>query len=187
LLKAVRRARARLPAAHRALLDELRTQEAAIDHWPGGVQDLYRSIGQAPPPAPALVGAAAVWLDGLRTVVFNAALLHETCLGLTDEARGELIASIAWHEYGHALSLARSTPEQRDRGEQLLARLPEGMRAAIDYPGSYRRSEVFDEIMATVYAVMIARVRTHGYGVPAFLHPDVVHEFMEVIPWPPSR
>jgi hypothetical protein len=185
LLDEIRRARARLPAQHRNLLEQIGAQEAAVDDWPAGVRDLYRSIQEEPPSERALAGAAAVWLDGLRVVVFNAPLLHEATIGLSDSAREEFVAYVAWHEYGHALSLTRSTREQREDGERLLRLLPDGMRGSIDYPGGYRRLEVFDEVIATVYAVIISRVRKHGYGVPSFLHHDIGHAFREVIPWPP--
>lgn len=187
LLREIKRARARLPVEHRNLLEQIGAQEAAVDDWPSGVQDLYVSVREVPPPDASLAGAAAVWLDGLRVVVFNAPLLHETTRGLNDSAREEFVAYIAWHEYGHALSLTRSTREQREDGERLLALLPHGMRSSIDYPGGYKRMEVFDEVIATVYAVMISRVRTDGYGVPRFLHQDILHAFKEVIPWPPTR
>lgn len=69
----------------------------------------------------------------------------------------------------------------------MLGLLPDGLRETIDYPGGYRRLEVFDEVIATVYAWLVSRIRTDGYGVPAFLHPDVAHAFKEVILWPPSH
>lgn len=46
---------------------------------------------------------------------------------------------------------------------------------------------MFDEVIATVYAVLIGRIRTDGHGLPEFLHPDVTDAFKEVIPWPPSH
>ena len=187
LLREIRRARFQLPTAHRNLLDEIGAQETAIDDWPGGVEDLYRSIRETPPARESLAGAAAVWLDGLRMVAFNAGLFHEATVGLDDESREALVASVAWHEYGHALSLNRSTSHQRQGGERLLSLLPAGLRGSIDYPGGYRRSEVFDEVIATVYAVMVSRVRTYGYGAPDYLHPDVFDAFKEVIPWPPNH
>jgi hypothetical protein len=115
-------------------------------------------------------------------------LLRESTEGLEDAARESLLATIAWHEYGHALSLTCSTSEQRSSGVRLLGLLPEGMRASIDFPTGYRASQVFDEVIATVYAVMVDRaVRTCDYGPPEYLHPDVLKAFKEVIPWPPSR
>jgi hypothetical protein len=169
------------------LLEQLRAQEAVVDDWPRGVRDLYATLGEDPPSDGALAYAAAVWLDGLRMVVFNGPLVDARTAGLTEEARTALVAYIAWHEYGHALSLTRSTPEQREGGVRLLELLPAGMRASIDYPGGYRRMEVFDEVIATVYTLLISRIRDHGYRIPEFLNSQIVHAFKEVIPWPPSR
>lgn len=187
LLTEIREARAQLPAEHRNLLAQIGTQEGVVQDWPTGVQDLFRSVQEVPPSDAALVNAAAVWLDGLRTVVFNGPLMQAATAGLTDASRKQLVAYIAWHEYGHALSLTRSTHEQRKSGVRLLGLLSDGMRASIDYPGGYSRLQVFDEIIATVYALLISRIRTDGYGVPEFLHPEIVQAFKEVIPWPPSQ
>jgi hypothetical protein len=187
LLSEIREARAQLPAEHRNLLAQIGTHEGVVEDWPNGVQDLFRSVQEVPPSDAALVNAAAVWLDGLRTVVFNGPLMLAATTGLTDTSRKQLVAYIAWHEYGHALSLTRSTLEQRRSGVHLLGLLSDGMRASIDYPGGYGRLQVFDEVVATVYALLISRIRTDGYGVPEFLHPEIVQAFKEVIPWPPSQ
>lgn len=136
LLHEIRVVRAQLPSQHQVLLEQIGTQEVAIDEWPSGVQDLYRTLRAAPPAEAELADAAAVYLDELRTIAFNASRLHELISGLTDE---------------------------------------------------WRRTELFDEVVAAVYAMMVERVRTHGYGVPEFLHRDVFEAFQDVIPWPPTR
>jgi len=184
----VRRARRQLPSEHKALLDQLGVQECVVDDWPGGVQDLYRTILEAPPRDEALKDAAAVWLDGLRVVAFNAPFLKGATAGLNRDAARGAIAVLAWHEYGHALSVTRSTAEHKRDGVRLLGLLPPGIRAAIDYPGGYRQPEVFDEVIATVYAVMVVGVVRAGvYSSPDWLHADVYEAFQEVIPWPPRR
>lgn len=187
LLREIREARAQLPAERRNLLAQIGAHEGVVEDWPAGVQDLFRSVQQVPPSDAALVNAAAVWLDGLRAVVFNGPLMQAATTGLTDASRKQLVAYIAWHEYGHALSLTRSTHEQRRSGVRLFGLLSDGMRASIDYPDGYGRLQVFDEIIATVYALLISRIRTDGYGVPEFLHPEIIEAFKEVIPWPPSQ
>lgn len=187
LLREIRRARVELPAEHRNLLEQIGAQEGVIDDWPRGVQNLYRSILKTPPSEAVLARAAAAWLDGLRTVVFNGPFMHEAVVGLNAKTREKVVAYLAWHEYGHALSLTRSTREQREDGVRLLGLLSDGLRGSIDYPGGYGRFEVFDEVIATVYATMVARIRTDGYGMPRFLHPEVFQAFKEVIPWPPSH
>lgn len=187
VLAIVRNARAALPSSHRALLDQLGVQEKAVDDWPGEVQALYRTILEVPPREGDLANAVAVWLDRLRVVAFNAPLLQQATIGLSRQARAAAIAAVAWHEYGHALSITRSTREQRQDGVRLLNLLPPGMAQSIDYPGGYRRAAVFDEVIATVYVALIDSVRTAGYGCPDYLHEDVFRAFKEVVPWPPTQ
>jgi hypothetical protein len=186
LLREIRAARSALPIAHQELLDELRVQEITVTEWPVGAVDLYATLREPTPSEAELDGAAAAWLHELRTVVFNAHLLLQAVGGLDDASRRTVISSIAWHEYGHALSVTRAGPERRDHGLHLLTLLPAGMREAIDYPGRYRASQVFDEIMATLYSMLIGRVPANGYIRPEFLHPDVFATFEEVFPWPPT-
>lgn len=72
-------------------------------------------------------------------------------------------------------------------GVRLLELLPSGLRQAIDYPGGYRPRQVFDEVIANVYALMIGRVvQFNDYGTPKFLHPQVFEAFQSVVPWPPD-
>lgn len=186
LLDEIRLARRELPGSHRGLLDQLNVQEAAIDDWPQHVIDFYRTVKEEPPNGSELENAAAVWLQERRTVAFNAPLIEAALAGLDASTQRLLLQSVAWHEYGHALSLMRSTAEQRADGPRLLSLLTEGLRGAIR-PDDYRPSQLFDEIIATLYALMVGRIREHGYGVPEFLHPDLFAAFQEVIPWPPTQ
>jgi hypothetical protein len=186
LLDEIKRARTNLPNTHRALLDQLNVQETVIADWPGGVIDLYQTVRERPPTRAQLERAAAVWLHDRRIVAFNTPLLEVAMSGLDSASRRYLTQSIAWHEYGHALSFMRSAAEHRTQGPRLLTLLPVGLRRAIG-PDEYRASEIFDEIVATMYVVMIDRIREHGYGAPEFLHPDLFVAFQEVIPWPPTR
>ena len=162
-------------------------QETAIEAWPAGVIDLYRTVRQTPPAERSIALAAAVWLDELRTVAFNAGLFASATGELSDEWRLTLVAGVAWHEYGHALSLVRSTAEHRRDGPRLFEMLPSGLKGQIAYPQSYRDREAFDEVVASVYAHMVSRIREHGYGFPDFLDRDIIDAFQEVIPWPPTQ
>jgi hypothetical protein len=84
-------------------------------------------------------------------------------------------------------SVTRASPTTKRQGPRLVELLPPGLRRAIDYPGSYRPREVFDEVIANVYALMIRRAVDHNdYGVPRFLHADVYDAFQAVVPWPPD-
>jgi hypothetical protein len=184
LLKEVRAARAELPVEHRELLDQLGVQETAIDDWPNGVINLYAMLREPTPRRQELDDVAATWLDGLRTVAFNARGLTEAVRGLDGPTCRALLSGIAWHEYGHALSFTRATREHRNRGPELLALLPEGLRETIHYPGRYRTDQVFDEVIANVYALLVGRIHSDGYSCPSYLHPAVFSAFEEVIPWP---
>lgn len=184
LLREMRAARAALPANHRELLDQIGVQETAVEDWPDGVIDLYRTLNEPTPAASAIVGAAAVWLHECHTVAFNAVALRKAVRGLTAASRSHLISSVAWHEYGHALSVHHATAEHRRRGLELLELVPEAVREAIDYPNRYRKSQVFDELIAGLYALLVDDVRTSGYVQPDYLHDDVYAVFQEVVPWP---
>jgi hypothetical protein len=187
LLASIRRARELLPLEHRALLEQIGAQEAAFDDWPRAVQDLFVTLNERPPSDLQLEGAAAVWLEARRLVAFNAPLFERATAGLDPSSHERTVAYIAWHEYGHALSVMRASRELRESGPRLLMLLPDGLRQSIDYPGSYRRLDVFDEVIANVYALMITRVCDGRYGAPEFLHPEVLEAFKEVIPWPPNH
>jgi hypothetical protein len=183
-------ARSRLPVSHRALIEQIGVQDLVVHDWPRGPQDLYETIREAPPSTEALSGAIAVWLAGPRVVAYNGPVLLRA-LGdseLTDATLQYAIDNIVWHEYGHALSVTRASPAERRDGPRLVDLLPEGLRRAIDYPGGYRDRQVFDEVIANVYALMVSRVVHHGdYRVPSFIHGDVYDAFQAVVPWPPTR
>lgn len=189
LESAVRRARNRLPRSHRALLDQINAQDLILDDWPGGVLDLYRTIRKTPPLAVQLEDAAAAWLEGVRVVAYNGALLRPALAVASLDAASiqSVIDNLAWHEYGHALSATRATADLRSDGPRLLDLLPPGIRRAIDYPGGYARRQVFDEVIANVYPLMIGRaIQSNGYGAPPYLHSDVFAAFQQVVPWPPA-
>ena len=161
-----------------------------MEDWPSGVQALYETLRESPPTADDLARSLAVWLPQRRVVAFNARLLRHALAGeeLAEASRQAAIDNIAWHEYGHALSAMLASPEMKALGPRLVELLPSGVRRAIDYPGGYRRGQVFDEVIANIYALMIGRVVHHNdYGFPEFIHPDVVKAFQAVVPWPPNR
>jgi len=183
----VRDARGLLPSAHRALLEHIGVQETVIGGWPSSVLDLYRTLLEAPPVPSAVAGALAVWLPERRLVAFNGDLLDHLIQGLDQSSQQATVHWVAWHEYGHAISATQASSSQKLVGPDLLDLLPPGMRSAIDYPGAYTRTQVFDEVMANIYALMIGRVvQDTDYGKPDFLHPDLFDAFTSAVHWPPG-
>lgn len=182
-------ARSRLPKPHRALLEQLGVQDAVIDDWPGGIQAIYRSAAMTPPSSPDLLRAVAVWLQGPRVVAYNGPRLRHALDDpeLAPATRRTVLDHVAWHEYGHALSATLASSSMKRGGVRLLGLLPSGLRQAIDFPGGYRARQVFDEVIANVYALMIGRaVQLNDYGRPSFLDPQVFEAFQSVVPWPPD-
>ena len=99
-----------LPAGHRRLLEEVGASQWTIVEEALGAQvhKLLRSAGQnglAQPFRDRLDSAFAVWVSDLHVVIVNAC--HPALMGLDEEAYERFIARTAWHEWGHALSIAR--------------------------------------------------------------------------------
>jgi hypothetical protein len=185
VLAEIRLARSCIPSSHRALLEQLNVQEAAVYDWPDGVMDMYRTLKERPPRRSQIASALALWLPERRTAAFNAAMLEVAVDGLNTSSMRAKIHPLAWHEYGHALSFMRSTSELRASGPALMALLPDGLRDAVSV--EYEQRQIFDEVVATVYANLVGRVRDHGYRQPGYLPPRLYAAFREVIPWPPNR
>jgi hypothetical protein len=131
---AVRVARSKLPAEHRALLEQLSARDLIVEGWPDEVLNLYRTLRERPPEVEELRAALAAWLPQLRVVAFNGPLLREFLADLDAASVRRTIERLAWHEYGHALSVTRAPDELRRNGVRLLELLPDGLRRAIDYP-----------------------------------------------------
>lgn len=93
----IARARRRLPRQHRALLEQIDVQEAIVENWPSGVEELYETLSESPPGPDVLAGAVAVWLPQLRVVAFNARLLRHALADeeLTEATRQAVIDNIA--------------------------------------------------------------------------------------------
>lgn len=159
LPREIHAARRPLPGAHQEILDQIGVQETLVENWPAGVIDLYRTLNEPAPAASELDGSAAVWLDERRAVAFSAQFLRSAIGGLNASSRRHIVAAVAWHEYGHALSVNRATVEHRRRGLELLGLAPPFIREAVDHPTRYRSSQVFDEVIAHVYVLLVARVR----------------------------
>lgn len=132
-----------LPTAHRSLLESIGASQWQVVGQPlGEVTDAFlRSAG-----LPGLAHSAqatgnralAVWVKALRIVLINES--HPKLVGLEDAAREQFIAYLAWHEWGHALSMERCSSDDLAAGARLLALAPPGVRKVIRTAGYVRRT-----------------------------------------------
>lgn len=175
----------RLPATARELLEAVgASQWRVIDRPLGSVADeMLSSAGQpglASPVRARLESALGAWVPGLRVLLINVG--HPALSGLDPEAYPAFVAQIAWHEWGHALSLARCSQEDVAAGDRLLAQAPTGIREDIRNAG-YRSTDYTYEVVAETYALMMAR-RLRGHrDKPTWLHDDIYNLVKRVTGW----
>jgi len=93
-----------------------------------------------------------------------------------------MIARAFWHEWGHALSLARATTDDIAAGEQLLELAPVGIAEYIRGEG-YRPRQYTHELIAEIYAVLMARRRRGETGQPAWLDDRIYKLMRRVCGW----
>jgi hypothetical protein len=92
------------------------------------------------------------------------------------------VAHIAWHEWGHALSLARCSPDDVAAGDKLLASAPEGISEGIRSAG-YGAKNYMHEVVAETYALMMARrIRGHR-DKPTWLDDKIYNLLKRVTGW----
>jgi hypothetical protein len=174
-----------LPRKHRVLLESIGCEQRKVVCRPLGqeVDDLHQSAG-----LPRLSGAArrsvdralGVWVRELRVVLLNAK--HEKFDGLNSESFEAALARVVWHEWGHALSLDRATEEDVRVGPSLLKRAPAGIVETIR-GGGYGSREITHELVAEIYAVLMARRRRGFGGKPPWLADDVWELMARVTGW----
>lgn len=174
-----------LPLPHRQLLELIGASQWRIMHEPlGRSVELYLSSAGHPSLDPLAVEdldrALGVWVPDLRIVLIDAG--HEKLAGLDESTYEAFIARIAWHEWGHALGIVRCSTDDIAAGERLLELAPLGIREVIRRAG-YRRSEYTHELVAEVYALLIARHRRGGVGKPSWLNEEIYELVKRVTGW----
>lgn len=130
---------------------------------------LYSSAGLPSPEVAALKrldAAIGVWVPELRVLLVNES--HPAFNGLNDSSFEAAIVRGAWHEWGHALSIHRSTEADSNDGPALLAGAKEGI-AKVVRDGEYRKQELVHELIAEIYSVLMARRRRGAKGKPEWL------------------
>lgn len=154
-----------LPSSHRTLLEAVGAHQYEVVDAPlgGCISNFRRSAGLGALERSTCVDldfALGVWDPELRVVVINAG--HKELEGLDESTHEAVLARIAWHEWGHALSIARASAEDVSAGACLLERLPDGVAGFVRGSG-YRRAEYTHEIVAEIYALLMSR-RRRGIG-----------------------
>ena len=88
---------------------------------------------------------------------------HSGLIGLDESTYEGLLARVAWHEWGHALSVKRATDEDVGDGHRLLAKAPPGVANFIR-GGGYRPRDYTHELVADIYALLMLRRRRGQTG-----------------------
>ncbi len=176
-----------LPAAHREVLETLGASQSQVVNGPLGlaVNGFLKSAGLSELDRATRVRtdrALAVWIPDIRLVLID--LGHAELEGLDRPTLERVIARLAWHEWGHALSLDRCSPEDVAAGRRLLELAPEGVRENIR-AAQYRPKQYTHEVVAEIYAMLIGRRRRDQVGRPQWLNDEIYELVMRVTGWTP--
>jgi len=118
-----------------------------------------------------------MWVPNLRLVLINQT--HSALLDADPATREALLTWVAWHEWGHALSVTSASPHDPGEGARLLALAPRGIRERIRR-GGYPRREYIHELIAETYALLM-RERIEGRpGQPLWL-PNEIYQLVSMI------
>jgi hypothetical protein len=174
-----------LPAPDRQLLVSIGASQWEVSSQPLGrrASALLSSAGM-----PALLGqaiadldrAAGVWIAQLRVVLINCA--HPALEDLDERTYEAMLARVAWHEWAHALSVARAGWDDVAAGARLVALAPDGIRGFIRQAG-YRRGEYTHELVAEIYALLMSRRRRGQTGQPSWLDDEIYELVRRVSGW----
>jgi hypothetical protein len=174
-----------LPPAHRSLLESIGADGWDATARPLGTyaDELLRSAGYPGLDLPSRIGrdrARGLWIPELRVVLVNA--VHPDYEGLDRPSRENALARVAWHEWGHALSLHGATREDVAAGQELLESLPRELADTIRLAG-YLRREYTHEVVAEVYTLLMLRRRKGVIGRPKWVSDQVDELIRRVVGW----
>jgi hypothetical protein len=160
-----------LPPEHRALLEAIGCDQWKVVETPLGQEiDALRISAGLPGLSPTELHGynrtLGIWDPALRLMLINVA--HRAFEGLDDEWLERALAWIAWHEWGHALSIHRATDADVAAGERLLEQAPDGIAENVR-SGDYRARAITHELVAEIYATLMARRRRGHGGKPEWL------------------
>jgi hypothetical protein len=160
-----------LPSGQRTLLESIgAAQYDVVDRPLGGLAaDYLFSAGHGHLEATVredLDRALGAWIPKLQIVLIDAG--HEQHAGLDDPTFEAALARVAWHEWGHALSIARASEEEVRAGRRYLDLAPPQIADFIRRAG-YGVREYTHELVAEIYALLMARRRRGQSGKPPWL------------------
>jgi hypothetical protein len=178
----VRRAWQELPQGDRDLLQEIGADQWQVCRRELGtyLDELLRSAGHDSLPATEIAwtnAALGLWVPALRVVLINES--HSALEGLDDSSLVYRLSQVAWHEWGHALSFDRIEEEDIAAGRHYVELLPEGFVRG----RGYRRRDYTHEVVAEIYATLMARRREGNTGRPPWLHPEVYELVRRAVGW----
>jgi len=171
----VRQAWRELPRGDRDLLKEIRADQWEVCGRSLGTytDELLRSADRGSLSAEEIARAneaLALWVPELRVMLINDG--HPAFDGLDGPTLAYDLSRVAWHEWGHALSLDRAGEEDIAAGERYVELVPEGLAKNVRQAG-YRRREYTHEVVAEIYAILMIRRRQGKTERPPWLHPEV--------------
>ncbi len=181
----VREAWRELPRGDRDLLKAISADQWEVCERPLGTytDELLRSGGRGSLPEGEIAranDALALWVSELRVVLINEG--HPAFDGLDGPTLTYDLSRVAWHEWGHALSIDRAEEEDIAAGERYVAMLPAGLAKLVRQAG-YRRREYTHEVVAEIYAILMIWRRQGKIGRPPWLHPEVYGLVRRVAGW----
>jgi len=181
----MRRAWRELPPGDRGLLEAI-----SADRWEvcgrglGTYTDeLLRSAGCGSLSSAEIAwanAAVALWVPELRVVLINES--HPAFDGLDSPSFAYDLSRVAWHEWGHALSVDRARQDDIAAGDRYLGLLPEALASFVRQAG-YGRRDYTHEVVAEVYSMLMARRRLGQTGRPPWLHAEVYEFVRRVVGW----
>jgi hypothetical protein len=181
----VRRAWLELPAKDRQLLEQIRADQWQVGGEPVGTlaSHMLDSAGCDSLSVEEIERAnvaVALWVPQLRVVLINER--HAALDGLDAPSFAYALERIAWHEWGHALSLDRAGSVDVAAGQRYLGLIPAGLAGFIR-EAEYRPREYTHEIVAEVYALLMIRRRQGDKGRPPWLHSEIYELVRRVAGW----
>ncbi len=174
-----------LPNEDRHLLEEIRADQWQVCKRALGsyTDELLRSGDRgslSPEEIARADDALALWVPELRVMLINES--HPAFDGLDGPTLVYDLSRVAWHEWGHALSLDRAGENDIAAGERYVKLLPEGLAKLVRQAG-YRRWEYTHEVAAEIYAILMIRRRQGKTGRPPWLHQEVYELVRRVAGW----